>query len=97
MKRRTFTKLTAAPPALRGTPTATSSATQMKPGTHNDSKDVVLRVLAAPGINHLCGTLPSPRFDDQNWSVAGRTRLRERVEITASSWTWFRFRSARIT
>src|SRR5205823_2733730 len=45
---------------------------------HQDS-DAVLRVLAAFGINHICGGLPS-RALDESWSVEGLTRRRERVE-----------------
>jgi mannonate dehydratase len=51
----------------------------LKLGTQNDSSDAALRVLAALGVNHICSTLPSARLD-QNWSVEGLTRLRERVE-----------------
>jgi mannonate dehydratase len=36
-------------------------------------------VLAALGVNHICSSLPS-RDLDQDWSVAGLSRLRERVE-----------------
>jgi mannonate dehydratase len=73
MNRRTFAKLAVAPFA------AAATAGQMKLGTQNDSSDAALKVLAALGVNHLCSTLPSPRFDE-NWSVAGLTRLRQRVE-----------------
>ena len=51
----------------------------MKVGTQHDSADDVLGVLAALGVNHICSRLPSTQFDDQ-WSVDGLTRLRERVE-----------------
>ena len=51
----------------------------LKVGTQHDSSDEVLPILAAFGVNHICSTLPSPRFDRQ-WSVEGLTRLRERVE-----------------
>jgi mannonate dehydratase len=51
----------------------------MKAGHQNHSSDADLRVLAAFGVNHICAALPSPTFD-QNWSVAGLTRLRKRVE-----------------
>jgi mannonate dehydratase len=52
---------------------------RMKVGTQHDSADDVLGVLAALGVNHICSRLPSAQFDDQ-WSVEGLTRLRERVE-----------------
>jgi len=51
----------------------------MKVGTQHDSADDVLGVLAALGVNYICSRLPSAQFDDQ-WSVEGLTRLRERVE-----------------
>lgn len=51
----------------------------MKVGTQHDSSDETLAVLAALGVNNICSTLPSARFDQQ-WSVEGLMRLRERVE-----------------
>ncbi len=51
----------------------------MKVGTQNDSSDEALRVLAALGVNNICSTLPSAKFDEQ-WSVESLTKLRERVE-----------------
>ena len=51
----------------------------MKVGTQNASSDEILRLLAAFGVNHVCSALPSPRLDEQ-WSVEGLTKLRERVE-----------------
>ena len=51
----------------------------MKLGTQHDSSDEVLTILAALGVTHICSRLPSARLDDQ-WSVEGLTRLRERVE-----------------
>ena len=51
----------------------------MKVGTQHDSSDEVLTILAALGVTHICSRLPSARLDDQ-WSVEGLTRLRERVE-----------------
>ena len=51
----------------------------MKAGNQHQSSDPELRVFAALGINHICSALPSRNLDD-NWSVAGLTRLRERVE-----------------
>ena len=51
----------------------------MKVGTQHDSSDEVLGILAALGVNYICSRLPSAKFDDQ-WSVEGLTRLRERVE-----------------
>ena len=54
-------------------------AARMKVGTQHDSSDDTLGVLAALGVNNICSTLPSARFDEQ-WSVDGLTKLRERVE-----------------
>jgi len=51
----------------------------LKLGTQHDSSDETLRVLAALGVQHICGTLPSTRLDAA-WSAEGLTRLRERVE-----------------
>jgi mannonate dehydratase len=51
----------------------------MKVGTQHDSSDEVLGILAALGVTHICSRLPSERLDDQ-WSVDGLMRLRERVE-----------------
>jgi mannonate dehydratase len=51
----------------------------MKVGTQHDSSDDVLGLLSALGVTNICSRLPSARLDDQ-WSVEGLTRLRERVE-----------------
>ena len=51
----------------------------MKVGTQHGTTDEILKVLAAFGVNHICSTLPSPKFDEA-WSVGGLKRLRERVE-----------------
>ena len=67
---------------------ATPGAAQLRPagrkanlklGTQHNSADDTLRVLAALGVNHICSSLPSAKFDEA-WSVEGLTRLRERVE-----------------
>jgi mannonate dehydratase len=60
-------------------PSATSGSIAFKVGTQHDSSDLVLRVLAALGVNNICSTLPSAALDDR-WSVDALTRLRERVE-----------------
>jgi mannonate dehydratase len=51
----------------------------LKAGHQHHSSDADLRVLAALGVNHICSALPARKFDD-NWSVEGLSRLRERVE-----------------
>jgi len=84
MQRRNFLHVVAASPLLvspaaaQSAP-ATAAKTLMKAGTQHDSTDDVLRVLAAFGVEHICSTLPSTKLDEQ-WSVEGLTRLRERVE-----------------
>lgn len=52
---------------------------RMKLGTQHDSSNETLRVIAALGVTHICSTLPSPTLDN-NWSLAGLSKLRERVE-----------------
>jgi mannonate dehydratase len=65
-------------PAAAASSRATARAL-MKVGTQHDSSDETLAVLAALGVNNVCSRLPSARLDEQ-WSVEGLTRLRERVE-----------------
>src|SRR5688572_10862239 len=50
----------------------------MKVGHQRESSDQILRLLAAFGVNNICSALPSEQFDQQ-WSVEGLTKLRERV------------------
>jgi len=69
----------AAGPARRAAPASGSGRALMKVGTQHDSSNETLAVLAALGVNNICSRLPSPRLDEQ-WSVEGLTRLRERVE-----------------
>jgi len=57
----------------------TNGKARMKAGHQHHSSDQDLRVLAALGVGHICSDLPSRTFDE-NWSVDGLTRLRERVE-----------------
>src|SRR6266550_638912 len=64
---------------LKTDPTNAAGRPLMKVGTQHGNSDAILRVLAALGVNHICSTLPSARFD-QTWSVEGLTKLRERVE-----------------
>ncbi len=58
---------------------AAPSRTRMKLGTQHSMTEETLKVLAALGVNNICGTLPSRRLDE-SWSVEGLTKLRERVE-----------------
>src|SRR5438128_8208037 len=52
---------------------------KMKVGTQHSDKDEVLSVMSSFGVNHICSTEISPSLDEK-WSVAGLSRLRERVE-----------------
>jgi mannonate dehydratase len=89
MNRRQFLGGTVSGTAVLGTALAAEPATaqprqaamqaRMRAGHQNHSSDADLRVLAALGVNHICSSLPS-RTLDREWSVAGLTRLRERVE-----------------
>lgn len=51
----------------------------MKVGNQNLDSEEGLKALAAFGVNHICSTLPSVKFDEK-WSVDSLKRLRERVE-----------------
>src|ERR1700736_125630 len=82
MNRRRFLQAAAAGPALAaaaGAQPAIEKPGRMKAGTQHDSNDETLRALAALGVSHICSRLPSAKFDE-NWSVEGLTKLRERVE-----------------
>src|SRR3989442_895510 len=52
---------------------------RMKAGHQHDHSKETLRRLAAFGVNNICSRLPSRKLDE-NWSVAGLTRLRKGVE-----------------
>src|SRR5262245_51804026 len=58
---------------------ATAKKSRLKAGHQHHSSDADLRFLSAFGVNHICSALPSRSFDE-NWSVDGLSRLRERVE-----------------
>ena len=84
MNRRNFAKAAASSVAgasLGGTAPAEpqSKGGRMKLGTQHGSTDEILRTIAALGITHICSSLPSPKFDE-NWSVQGLSKLRQRVE-----------------
>ncbi len=67
---------------LTGSPAVAASIakkTRMKAGHQHQHSEAVLRTLAAFGVQHICSGLPA-RALDENWSVEGLTRLRERVE-----------------
>ena len=83
MKRRTFTRIATAPLFSHVARTALVAEDTdpgvMKLGHQGWSDEASLALLAALGVNHICSALPSPKLDE-NWSVAGLKRLRERVE-----------------
>lgn len=79
MNRRSFTKAAAASLGISSLQGGTASSGRMKLGTQHGSTDEILRTVAALGLTHICSSLPSAKFDE-NWSVEGLTRLRERVE-----------------
>jgi mannonate dehydratase len=60
-------------------PNAPPRKAAMKVGHQHYSSNEVLTLLAAFGVNNICSALPSRKFDE-NWSVEGLTKLRERVE-----------------
>ncbi len=70
--------------AVQSAPVAEAGAASrlsvlMKAGHQHDHSKATLRRLAAFGVNHICSRLPSRKMDE-NWSVAGLTRLRKYVE-----------------
>ena len=77
--RRKLFQLAAVAAAPRGQSATASSTGKMKTGTQHSSTDETLKVLAAFGVNNICSTLPSAKFDEA-WSVDGLKRLRARVE-----------------
>ena len=82
MNRRNFTKAASASLGLAALPLRGANVRapgRMKLGTQHGSTDEILRTIAALGVTHICSTLPSAKFDE-NWSVEGLKRLRERVE-----------------
>ena len=84
MHRREFFHTTAGALAAAGaqaqTPNpAPARKANLKLGTQHGDSDGILKVMAALGVNHICGSLPSARLD-QSWSVESLTRRRERVE-----------------
>jgi mannonate dehydratase len=81
MDRRGFLKGSAIGAAALGATGADAPVRKglLKAGHQHHSSDADLRNLAALGVNHICSALPSRTFDD-NWSVEGLSRLRERVE-----------------
>ena len=84
MHRRDFFHTTAGALAAAGAQARTpdpapARKANLKLGTQHGDSDGILKVMAALGVNHICGQLPSAKLD-QNWSVESLTRRRERVE-----------------
>ena len=84
MKRRNFIQLAAAGAALaerrvKAAPREPSRPVLFRAGTQQGHSPDVLRAVAAFGVDRICSAELSERFDDQ-WSVEGLSRLRERVE-----------------
>jgi hypothetical protein len=52
---------------------------KLKLGTQHGDTDDILRVMAAFGVNYICGQLSSAKFDE-NWSVDAVKCRREHVE-----------------
>jgi mannonate dehydratase len=72
-------RVAASPQRSTATAAAKPRKALMKVGTQHGDSNEILRVMAGFGVNSICSRLPSPRLDD-NWSVEGLTRLRERIE-----------------
>jgi mannonate dehydratase len=82
VERRSFIKVAGAGTAASASITGVNAVPKkalMKAGTQHSTADDVLSVMAAFGVNHVCGALPSRKLDE-NWSLEGLSRYRERVE-----------------
>ena len=71
--------LTGGAPLAAAAPTPARPPVKMVAGHQHDHSPAALRLLASFGVKNICSALPSPRMDE-NWSVAGLTALRQRVE-----------------
>ncbi|HSW50027.1 MAG TPA: mannonate dehydratase [Bryobacteraceae bacterium] len=65
-------------PAVQAAQSKPRRKALMKAGTQDRSADADLRVLAAFGVNHICGSLPS-RSLDESWSADSLKKYKERV------------------
>jgi mannonate dehydratase len=72
-------QLDAAPQRKSPNTTTPSKKALMKVGTQHGDSNEILRALAGFGVNYICSRLPSERLDE-NWSVEGLSRLRDRIE-----------------
>ena len=78
MRRRDFFELSAALAAGQAPRVRAAGRPLMKLGTQHGESDDILRTMAAFGVNHICAHTPSKQ-PDENWSVEGLTKLRERA------------------
>ena len=82
MNRRRFFQagaaLAAAGKAVERPAQGAPTPSKLRLGTQHGESDDILRAMAAFGVNHICGRLPSARFDE-NWTVDALRRKRERV------------------
>jgi len=65
-------------PALEAAQKKSVRKALMKLGMQERTSDEDLRTLSSLGVSHICGSVPSPRLDE-NWSVEALTKLKERV------------------
>jgi mannonate dehydratase len=82
MQRRQFFQSGAAAALAAAAPSAGQAATarpsKLKLGTQHGDSDEILRVMAAFGVNTICGKLPSAKFDE-NWSAEALLRKKEHI------------------
>ena len=82
MNRRRFFQagaaLAAAGKAVERPAQGAPTPSKLRLGTQHGESDDILRAMAAFGVNHICGRLPSAKFDE-NWTVDALRRKRERV------------------
>jgi len=83
MHRRTFFQAAAAAvaaaPAQSSPQQISGRKSNLKAGTQHGDSDDILRACAAFGVNHICGRLPSEKFDEK-WTTEALRRHREHVE-----------------
>ncbi|MBI5085086.1 MAG: mannonate dehydratase [Acidobacteria bacterium] len=79
MNRRQVIVTSAAAAAPRMQALGAQPPMRMKLGTQHTMQPADLKILAALGVTHICGTLPSRNLD-QHWTVDALKKLRESVE-----------------
>ena len=82
MQRRHFFQSSAAAALAAAAPSRGQAATprpsKLKLGTQHGDSDEILRVMAAFGVNTICGKLPSAKFDE-NWTTESLLRKKEHI------------------